>query len=71
MYGLNDIDKAYQALQQAEKRGYPLGNREKAQLADGYRDRADRTLLGLAQRPRPAAGEGPDPARARRLPARA
>ena len=37
-----DIDKAYAALQEAERRGYKLGNRQKAQLADGYRDRGDR-----------------------------
>ncbi|HWB86475.1 MAG TPA: serine/threonine-protein kinase [Bryobacteraceae bacterium] len=43
VYGLKDIDKAYDALQQAKKRGYQLGNRENAQLADGYRERADRT----------------------------
>jgi eukaryotic-like serine/threonine-protein kinase len=42
VYGLKDIDKGYEALQQAQKRGYPLGNREKSLLADGYRDRADR-----------------------------
>jgi len=42
VYGLKDIDKADAALQQAERRGHPLGNREKAQLADGYRQRADR-----------------------------
>ena len=42
VYGLKDIDKAYQALEQAQQRGYTLGNREKSQLADGYRDRADR-----------------------------
>jgi serine/threonine protein kinase/tetratricopeptide (TPR) repeat protein len=42
VYGLKDIDKAYEALQNAEKRGYQLGNREKLQLADGYRERADR-----------------------------
>lgn len=42
VYGLKDIDHAYQALQEAEKRGYPMGNREKSQLADGYRDRGDR-----------------------------
>ncbi|MBZ5622577.1 MAG: serine/threonine protein kinase [Acidobacteriia bacterium] len=42
VYGLKDIDKAYHALQEAESRGYPMGNREKAYLADGYRDRADR-----------------------------
>ena len=42
VYGLKDIDKAYDALGEAQKRGYPSGNREKSQLADGYRDRADR-----------------------------
>jgi serine/threonine protein kinase len=42
VYGLRDIDKADAALQQAEKHGHPLGNREKAQLADGYRQRAER-----------------------------
>jgi eukaryotic-like serine/threonine-protein kinase len=44
VYGLHDIDRAYAALQQAAKLGYTLGNRDKAQLADGYRDRADRTF---------------------------
>jgi tetratricopeptide (TPR) repeat protein len=42
VYGFKDIDRAYAALQEAERRGYRLGNREKAQLADGYRDRGDR-----------------------------
>jgi eukaryotic-like serine/threonine-protein kinase len=42
VYGLKDIDRAYQALQQANRLGYSLGNREKAQLADGYLARADR-----------------------------
>jgi tetratricopeptide (TPR) repeat protein len=42
VYGLKDIDKAYAALQEAQKRGYQLGNREKLQLADGYLARADR-----------------------------
>jgi hypothetical protein len=42
VYGLKDIDQAYQALSEAERRGYKLGNREQGQLADGYRDRADR-----------------------------
>ena len=42
VYGLKDIDRAYSALQEAERRGYKLGDREKSQLADGYRDRADR-----------------------------
>jgi serine/threonine-protein kinase len=55
VYGLRDIDRAYQALQLAGKLGYPLGNREKSQLADGYRARADRVwwdtrnLRGLPQ----------------------
>ncbi len=44
VYGLKDIDKADAALQKAEKLGYPMGNREKAFLADGYRDRADRLV---------------------------
>jgi serine/threonine protein kinase len=43
VYGFKDIDKADQSLHQAEKHGFTIGNREKAQLADGYRDRADRT----------------------------
>ncbi len=44
VYGLKDIDRAYQALEDAGKLGYPMGNREKAQLADGYRDRGDRVF---------------------------
>ena len=42
MYGLKDIDRASQAFDQAVNHGYKLGNREKSQLADGYRERADR-----------------------------
>jgi serine/threonine protein kinase len=42
VYGLKDIDKGYDALRQAQERGYALGNREKLLLADGYRDRGDR-----------------------------
>jgi hypothetical protein len=42
IYGLKDVDKADAALQQAARHGYQLGNRERAELADGYRDRADR-----------------------------
>ena len=44
VYGLHDIDRAYKALQDAEKRGHPLGTREKSQLADGYRDRGNRVF---------------------------
>jgi serine/threonine protein kinase len=55
IYGLRDVDKADAALQQAARDGYQLGNREKLELADGYRDRADRlrvdslNILGLPQ----------------------
>jgi predicted Ser/Thr protein kinase/tetratricopeptide (TPR) repeat protein len=40
VYGMKDLDKAYDALREAQKLGHPLGNREKQQLADGYLDRA-------------------------------
>jgi len=43
-YNLKDIDKASAALEEAERRGYQLANRDKLQLADGYRDRADLTF---------------------------
>jgi tetratricopeptide (TPR) repeat protein len=43
IYGFKEIDKADQELHQAEKHGFAIGPREKSQLADGYRDRADRT----------------------------
>jgi serine/threonine protein kinase/tetratricopeptide (TPR) repeat protein len=52
---LRDVDKAAAAFHQAEVNGYRLGNRERSQLADGYRERADRTfwdarkLRGLPQ----------------------
>jgi tetratricopeptide (TPR) repeat protein len=42
VYGLKDIDKANDALTQAAKLGYKLGNRDQAELADGYCDRANR-----------------------------
>jgi tetratricopeptide (TPR) repeat protein len=44
IYGLKDMDKASAAFHQAEANGYQLGNRERSQLADGYRERADRTF---------------------------
>jgi serine/threonine protein kinase len=40
---LRDFDRAYTALQMAEKRGY-TGNRERQQLADAFRDRANRAF---------------------------
>jgi Protein kinase domain len=55
IYGLKDVDKADAALQEAARYGYQLGNREKLELADGYRDRGDRlrldalNILGLPQ----------------------
>jgi serine/threonine protein kinase len=42
IYGFKDLDRANQAFQQAQKLGYQIGNRERAQLADGYTARADR-----------------------------
>lgn len=44
VYSLKDVDKAKEALNQAKKRGHEMGRREKAQLGDGYRDRAERLL---------------------------
>lgn len=41
---MRDLDKASHAMQEAQKRGYTLGKREQAQLADLYRDRADRLV---------------------------
>jgi tetratricopeptide (TPR) repeat protein len=37
-----DIEKAATAFQQAETNGYHMGGREESQLADAYRDRANR-----------------------------
>jgi len=39
---LRDVDQAAAAFQQAETHGYQMGDRERAQLADAYRDRANR-----------------------------
>jgi len=41
-YGLDDVDLAAAAIDEAEKRGYTPGRRERAQLGDGYLKRADR-----------------------------
>jgi hypothetical protein len=54
IYDLNDLDKGSEALDQAEDYGHELGKREKAQLADGYRLRAERVWeesLGLRSLP--------------------
>ena len=41
IYGLEDIDRAADAMKQAQKLGYSSGDRETAQLGDGYRGRGD------------------------------
>jgi len=53
--GLEDVDRGADALKQAQRFGYAAGDRETAQLADGYRARGDtlartaRALAGTAQ----------------------
>ena len=42
VYELNNMEKAEEALNKAAAYGHPAGNREKAQLADGYKRSADR-----------------------------
>jgi eukaryotic-like serine/threonine-protein kinase len=55
IYGLDDVDRGADALQQAQRLGYTAGDRETVQLADGYRARGDtfvrtaRTLTGMEQ----------------------
>jgi hypothetical protein len=41
IYGLQDLDRGADALRQAERNGYTMGERETVQLADGYRLRGD------------------------------
>jgi serine/threonine protein kinase len=48
-YSLRDVEHGEQALREAEKRGHEIGKRETAMLADGYRDRAERTLKEAVQ----------------------
>ena len=48
IYGLDNIDRAAEAFQQAKDRGYQAGDRETAQLADGYRTRGE-SLTKTAQ----------------------
>ena len=56
IYGLEDVDRGADALNQAQRYGYTLGERETAQLGDGYRARADtlarraRQLGGICRR---------------------
>jgi hypothetical protein len=42
VYGLGDVDNAVDSLNNAEKRGYKLNRRERAQLGDAYRARGER-----------------------------
>lgn len=57
IYGLEDVDRAADALTQAERFGFAPGDRETAQLADGYRARGEsirRTAMrveGMEQEP--------------------
>ena len=44
VYSLHDVDRAEKASKAADKRGHEMGRREKAQLADGYRDRGERLM---------------------------
>ena len=44
VYSLKDVERAEEALKAAAKRGHDMGRREKAQLGDGYRERAERLL---------------------------
>ena len=55
IYGLEDVDRGADALNQAQKYGFAPGDRETAQLGDGYRARAEtlarsaRQLASMAQ----------------------
>ena len=55
IYGLEDIDRGADALNQAQRRGYAPTDRETGQLADGYRTRGNslvrsaRELSGMPQ----------------------
>jgi serine/threonine protein kinase len=55
IYGLEDIDRGADALNQAQQLGFSAGRRETTQLADGYRARGEtlmrtaKTLEGMPQ----------------------
>ena len=49
IYGLDDMDRAADALKAAQDRGYSIGSREIAQLGDGYRVRGERLRLTARQ----------------------
>jgi tetratricopeptide (TPR) repeat protein len=41
IYGLEDVERAADAMRQAQRRGYTTGDRDTAQLGDGYRARGE------------------------------
>ena len=49
IYGLDDMDRAADALKAAQDRGYAIGSREIAQLGDGYRVRGERLRVTARQ----------------------
>lgn len=48
-YSLGDVDALLGAIEQAEARGYTRGRRERAELGDAYRMRADRERAAAAR----------------------
>jgi serine/threonine protein kinase len=44
VYAFGDVERADQALRQADDKGHDLGRREKAQLADAHRSRGDKLM---------------------------
>jgi tetratricopeptide (TPR) repeat protein len=44
--GIKDLDKAYDCLREAGKRGHPLGAREKQLIADAYLEQGDELFNG-------------------------
>ena len=69
IYGLEDVERGADALLRAERAGYTPGNREAAQLGDGYRTRADTLLRERARCHGPLAGTRLSDARRRVVPA--
>ena len=49
IYGMEDVDRAADALNQAQRLGYTPAQRETVQLADGYRARADTLVRNARQ----------------------
>jgi eukaryotic-like serine/threonine-protein kinase len=49
VYSIRDVERAEDALKAADKRGHEMGRRERAQLADGYRERGERLMRDAAR----------------------